>query len=401
MFFTPAFLKDAKERRNLIKKIYYYRRNELSAPQLESLRGLSARFKESLAQKDRAGLQKLTQESAATLERLGGHYYKRYHLFENTETFVVAAIVAIGIRSFFLQPFKIPTNSMYPTYHGMVYHFNSPATPSRNALVSAARYLFGGLKRYRLVSPQTGEVRLPVTSQGFYYERVKGTLWGVIPIPQREYVFYVGQTPVSLRVPFEFSLDRLLLDKFFRKDTQSLRPDEKGLVSTGVYARAGEALLDFDLETGDMLFVDRFTYNFSPPQIGDPIVFRTRDIPGLTALNRGIPDDKYYIKRLVGLAGDTLSLEGSTLLRNGAPITGSAIFTKNSKKLAPYPGYQAAYELGVGATLKVGKNEFYAFGDNSPESLDSRAWGGVPQKEVVGKAVFIYYPFSRRWGFSE
>lgn len=66
--------------------------------------------------------------------------------------------------------------------------------------------------------------------------------------------------------------------------------------------RKGDRVINFDILSGDMLFVDRFTYNFKKPKIGDSIVFLTKYCDGMTAMNNGVPDDKYYIKRLVGSA---------------------------------------------------------------------------------------------------
>jgi signal peptidase I len=48
--------------------------------------------------------------------------------------------------------------------------------------------------------------------------------------------------------------------------------------------------------------------------------------------------------------------------------------------------------------MDVPANEYAAFGDNSASSLDSRYWGTIPAKDVVGRPLFIYYPFTRRWG---
>ena len=147
-----------------------------------------------------------------------------------------------------------------------------------------------------------------------------------------------------------------------------------------------------------MLFVDRFTYNFKKPKIGDSIVFLTKYCDGMTAMNNGVPDDKYYIKRLVGVGGDELKVEGDALLRNGKPITGSPAFGKNAKKEGLYGGYSADGALAGGKSVKVEEGHYYAMGDNSHNSLDSRYWGQVPAKALVGKSLIIFYPFTSRWG---
>lgn len=408
MFFTPAYLKAAKERQRLIKKIYYYRRNELKDDERKSLLGLSKELSKVIKQKSRPAIEQTMTESDRALKKLGGHYYRNFHFFDNVETLVVAAILAIGIRSFFLQPFKIPTNSMWPTYHGMTYTFKDTAegSPLPQKIMKT---LLQGSTEYRIVAPIDGTVRIPVFSPAeraqyqsvFAYTRVNKPILGLIPSAQREYTFYINDTPVSLTVPLEFSLDKLIIEKFL-PGGETLKIDSQGMATTKTQARAGEALLSFDLETGDMLFADRLSYNFIEPKVGDPIVFRTRNVPGLTELNNGQPDDRYYIKRLVGLPGDELRIEDPILYRNGRRIDADAkIFQNDLKKVPPYPGYQAKYDFEGGKTITVPTGGYYAMGDNSPESLDSRVWGALPQKELVGRAVFIYYPFTSRWGFSK
>ena len=51
--------------------------------------------------------------------------------------------------------------------------------------------------------------------------------------------------------------------------------------------------------------------------------------------------------------------------------------------------------------IPTGKKAFFAMGDNSTDSLDGRAWGFVPENEIIGRAFLVYYPFTKRWGFAE
>ena len=182
-------------------------------------------------------------------------------------------------------------------------------------------------------------------------------------------------------------------------------------IPTGRQVKRGESILSFDILTGDMLFVDRLTYNFFPPKVGQGFVFHTRQIEKI-----GV--DQYYVKRLVGLPGDTMEVrrpmpnttDGEStkiratdgqLFRNGAPITGADAFVKNANKEGLYPGYTAGGLLDFGQTLTVPANSYFAMGDNSPNSSDGRVWGFVPEKEVVGRPLFIYYPITSRWGLAK
>ena len=76
-------------------------------------------------------------------------------------------------------------------------------------------------------------------------------------------------------------------------------------------------------------------------------------------------------------------------------------FVLNAEKSGEYEGYVNMDLLAEGRKLTVPENSFVALGDNSGDSNDSRSWGFVPDKSVIGKAIFIYYPFTKRWGLAE
>ena len=163
---------------------------------------------------------------------------------------------------------------------------------------------------------------------------------------------------------------------------------------TGKRVRAGERVLSFDELTGDQLFVDRFSYHFVRPSVGSGFVFRTGNIPDI-ARSAG---DQYYIKRLAGTPGDKLEIKEPVLHRNGQPITGSSAFAANAQRADRYSGYSAIEGLSPGRAMEVPKNAYLALGDNSYNSQDGRYWGFVPAKDVVGRPIFVYFPFTRHWG---
>jgi signal peptidase I len=168
-------------------------------------------------------------------------------------------------------------------------------------------------------------------------------------------------------------------------------------LKTGRIMRAGERVLSFDILAGDMLMVDRFSYHFVRPAVGSGFVFRTGAIPGIMRpdANGDIPPETFYIKRLVGTPGDTLQVQEPALYRNGAPITGAPSFAKEANQTDRYPGYKALAGLATGQTITVPAGKYFAMGDNSPNSYDSRFWGFVPAASVIGRPLLIYYPFPR------
>ena len=190
-------------------------------------------------------------------------------------------------------------------------------------------------------------------------------------------------------------------------------------VPIGKTVHKGESILSFDILTGDLLFVERLTYNFFPPKVGSGFVFKTENIhsPEMQTPS-GAQIAQYYVKRLVGLPGDTLEVRkpavtitdgpqpkigprDGQLYRNGKPIEGAAAFGKNARKEGLYPGYTADGRLGFGQVVEVPANSYFAMGDNSPRSKDGRSWGFVPDKDVVGRPLFIYYPLTSRWGLAK
>lgn len=413
-----------------------------------------------IAKLDKAEISRQLEKSLGRLgdllQKHGGRIYPNTFGAENIEMLVVAAILAIGIRSFFFQPFKIPTNSMWPTYAGMIPVVYQLDEPRPNLVERGINRLLYWSSNYYVTAPTSGEVLIPVVSlttdlgaeAQLLRESGEGSqLFGLRKVPQSNYLLQVGSERLSVSVPQDFPLEPVVLQTYFPgyDSLQQVLNDYRAqqrvqvnthissglpvyLIRTGVNVQAGEAVLDFDIKTGDMLFVDRFSYNFVPPKIGEPIVFRTDNIPGLrmAVSERGpfLPDERYYIKRLVGQGGDTLAVDGSTLLRNGEPISGAAAFDLNAQQADSYPGYQARWQLANGKSDAVRQGFYYALGDNSPESYDSRGWGydfggnyidkrtpmeksaGVPEnqvpiRDVVGKAMFIFYPIEPRWGVAK
>ncbi len=353
-----------------------------------------------------------------TLSRLGGRVYPRGSFAENVEFLLMAAIVIIGIRTYFVQPFKIPTNSMWPTYYGMTADVFSPEEPAPGMVARAFRLLAFGATRHAAIAPTEGEVSAKFFPDGRMAYTVRNDRkWLVIPTQVREYTFYVDGTPTTVRVPLDFhDFDSIVQNRFFggvdgfrshldaankhggveltQIQIQEGSPSAARayLIKLGRTVTAGTPLLQFDILTGDQLFVDRVSFHFVPPRVGDGFVFRTNHIEGI-----GV--DQYYIKRLVGVPGDQLEVRDPVLYRNGAPITGAAAFDKNARREGLYRGYcNMGTLLPEGKTLTVPPDAFFAMGDNSHNSQDGRYWGFVPAQDAIGRPLFIYYPFTRRFG---
>jgi signal peptidase I len=401
-------------------KVYHYRRDVLTPSQVGELQSRIAELNALV--KERAGPEKLKlgiERLEEVLRRTGGAIYPKTALIENVEFFLVAAIVILGIRTYFVQPFKIPTNSMWPTYNGMTPQVYKTAADEPGPLSVATRLFAFGAWPHRVDAPVSGEILVPVggEARGIVSGRiVRGKSWLVLPADVREYTLVVGDREVKVRVPLDFDFDWAVYDAFFARETPysthalvaevqrkiQAREFEERVVNgqlvrcirTGKRVQAGERAISFDELTGDQLFVDRMSYHFMRPSVGSGFVFRTGNIPDI-ARQFG---DQYYIKRLVGVPGDKLEIKGPVLQRNGAPIAGSSAFEANAKRLGNYSGYSAIGGLAPGKTVDVPNHNYFALGDNSGNSQDGRYWGFVPAKDVVGRPIFVYYPFTSRWG---
>lgn len=404
----------------LADKVYHYRRDVLTPGQVSELQAQSAELRGLV--KERAGAEKLKlgiERLEGVLQRTGGAIYPKSALVENIEFFLVAAIVILGIRTYFVQPFKIPTNSMWPTYNGMTSEVFKSRSEEPGAMGMAARLVGFGAWPHRLDAPADGEILIPVGGEArslVSCRTVRGRSWLVIPTDVREYTLFVGDKAVSVKLPMDFDFDWTIYEAFLAPGTAYSPPalyaaaeakKQAGkivlkefngrsyqCIRTDKFVKAGERILSFDELTGDQLFVDRMSYHFIRPSVGSGFVFRTGNIPDIAR----VAGDQYYIKRLVGVPGDRLEIRGSALYRNGAPITGSSAFEANAKQVERYGGYQSILRLSPGAILEVPDHRYFALGDNSYNSQDGRYWGFVPSKDVVGRPIMVYFPFTRHWG---
>ncbi len=410
----------------LASKVWNYRRDRLDAKDSDELVRRSGELRRLLKEGADAAKLKLGIESLENvLSRTGGSVYPKTSLAENVEFFLVAAIVIFGIRTYFVQPFKIPTNSMWPTYYGMTAENFPPGEPAPGLLGRVFRFAAYGAQRREAVAPRDGEVAILLRGDrtGLASSVVDGRSWLVLPTKLKEYTFYVDGAPATVRVPVDFSerdFNRVVFRTFFKDEqdfdqqwNKALQADQLERLSgsngsirfpVGRRVRAGDPIIRFDVMTGDQLFVDRVSYHFVRPTVGQGFVFRTDNIPDIERTFGA----QYFIKRLVGTPGDTIEMREPRLFRNGAPITGSEAFELNANRVSPYLGYFNATRddpryslLFKGESVTVPPGSYLALGDNSHDSFDGRYWGYVPAKDVIGRPLFIYYPFTRRWGTSK
>ena len=123
----------------------------------------------------------------------------------------------------------------------------------------------------------------------------------------------------------------------------------------GKFVRAGETFWKGTITTGDFIFVNRWKWNLWQPQDNDVMIFST------TGIDR-LPQGTHYIKRMKARPGETYVLEH--------PVEGRP------------------------TSVTMGKDEFFACGDNFNNSFDSRYWGVVPRENLRGEGAFVFWPFN-------
>jgi len=144
---------------------------------------------------------------------------------------------------------------------------------------------------------------------------------------------------------------------------------------------------------GDRIFVEGYAYWFSKPQRGDIVVFETKAIAEEQRTQFHLPSDEFYIKRVVGLPGDVLSIRNGQLNNHGQALTQPPILAK-----LVFPDRQYAiqtYLIDSNANFTVPDDSYFVVGDNTTNSLDSRFWGTIPQKGIIGRVSKIWWPLYR------
>jgi signal peptidase I len=138
----------------------------------------------------------------------------------------------------------------------------------------------------------------------------------------------------------------------------------------------GNSMYD-NFYSGEYLLTDKISYRFKEPQYGDVVVFKAPK-----------NEDYDYIKRLVGMPGDRVTIRDGRVYVNGQFLDESGYLDASVKTR---PG---TYAKG-GLSITVPSGAYFALGDNRDNSSDSRDWGPVPEENIVGKAWVRYWPLNK------
>jgi signal peptidase I len=381
-WFSSRAVRHAADMCRRVERILHAQRDLLSPQAISAVQKPIAEVRAAIAH----GNEKAINSRLSDLESAANKWLKRYPhpgLRENVDVILVALVVALGIRTFFLQPMAIPTGSMQPTLYGIVQQDlrDQPGAEVPNMVMRVFDALVRGLWYYHVRAESDGELRHvgEVESVFLFFKRQRLT---------------VGDRTYSVWLPPDHLPDRARL-------------------AEGQKFRKGDDILKLKVVSGDRLFCDRYTYHFRRPQRGEIVIFASRGLPMLTP-------DTHYIKRLVGLGGETIRIgndqhvyvDGQRLDASTPRFENIYTFTGPPRPnqysghvndlVAPQhgqPGIARPFPDGE-AEYKVPPNHYLVLGDNTMNSQDSRHWGSVPQDRVVGKHVFVFWPISPRFGWA-
>lgn len=124
---------------------------------------------------------------------------------------------------------------------------------------------------------------------------------------------------------------------------------------------------------GDYLITEKVSYKFREPKRGEVVVLKNpRD------------EAQDFIKRVIAIPGDTIQISGNQIVLNGEPL--------NEPYLPSGTSTPAGAFLIEGQTVRVSDDQYYVIGDNRGHSSDSREWGPVTKKQIIGRALLRYFP---------
>jgi signal peptidase I len=402
--FTPKWKSEALHLAKGARKFVHYKRDLLKEDRVAEIESRRSDLLAAIKSGDRERVNEASKQVRATCENALPYEKPVGWLEENVEVMFVAIVIALGLRAYYLQPFRIPTGSMQPTLNGII------GTPTPEAKWPSfpqrmAEKVLRGRTYVKLVNDQ--DRRIAITRDG----RPDVRDVQMFHFFSRGEIHFQDSKPLRLPAPANPSLEIGL------RSAIQLASRNNGLLPKGTVICEGT------IDSGDLVLVDKFSYHFRKPERGEVFVFDTLGIRGIHERSGEQAAGSHYIKRLCGIPGDTLSVQSPNLLVDGRiaqepgiqrVIRGEGAFSINSggyvladpreamgrgKFISQYL-VKPEDELSLKAEARPGMREYAALGDNTGNSLDSRYWGPVKEFNLVGPALFALWPITTgHWGF--
>ncbi len=387
-WFTPTWRKEGHADASAAARYLNHFKHKISEERYQELAQPLSELRQALNHWDAENTKRLTQ--VLNLRGEGCMGYKRSMIAEMVESIFVIMVVFLGIRTYYAQPFRIPTGSMQPSLNGIIVHPIDEVPGFAERMVNM------------------------VTKGSAYVDIVADNRKTIVGMDSQSKYFLLMETVIhfddgsTATVP---SAPGAVLE--YLRETGKYSVSPLG-VSYGTF-EVGEPIIRARADAGDMIIVNRMAYHFRKPERGETFVFDTRGIntKGGSSSMADQSAGTHYIKRLAALPGDEIRIEKPQLFINNE-VAKEWTFQRVMDCQKPYneTGYNGlsqrtqplSYLLeGVSKTLAnptspANMREYVALGDNTINSLDSRYWGTVKQFNVVGPAAFTLWPFTSHWG---
>lgn len=397
MFWKPKWKKEAELLVKAGRKFLNYKLDLLTADRIQEIKSRIEDLRAAVKAGKMVEAKEAGKQLHITCEKSLPYQKPQEWFAENVEVIFVALVVALGLRTYVLQPFRIPTGSMQPTLNGIITKVMSKKEFEEKEPWLGEK-VFDWVTRSRsweeITSPTSGTIRGYKDSSFLFISRTK-------------FIFDNGQT-VTFPAPVNEAMSAIS------------GVDEGNCI--GMSFNKGDTMFRGTIDGGDLVLVDKISYHFRRPQRGEVFVFDTigleKRIAPFTSTSASQSKATHYIKRLCGIPGDKLRIESPHLMVNGKIATEKGIATAmsypNKSKEAPAKtGYSYASSSNPSVELRTsddvlelkaiappGMREYAALGDNSGNSLDSRYWGSAKEYNLVGPALFSLWPFTtEHWGF--
>jgi signal peptidase I len=402
--FTPKWKEEAKHLVKGARKFVHYKRDLLPTDRIAEIESRRDDLLAAIRSGDRAKVDEASKQVRAVCENALPREKPVGWLEENVEVMFVAIVIALGLRAYYLQPFRIPTGSMQPTLNGIIGtplpEKDWPSFPQR-----MIEKVLRGRSYVKVVNDQDRHLR--ITPQG----RIDIRDTQMLHFFSRAEIHFADSKPLRLPAPAN-PCTRIGLSEAIQTASRN-----GGLLPKGTVVCEGT------IDSGDLVLVDKFSYHFRKPKRGEVFVFDTIGIRGIHERSGDQAAGSHYIKRLCGVPGDTLAVRPPNLLVDGKiaqepgiqrVIRGEGAYSINSGgyqladpreasqggKLIHQYLARPADTLSLAAKARPGMREYAALGDNTGNSLDSRYWGPVKEFNLVGPALFSLWPVTTgHWGF--
>ncbi len=402
--FTPKWKEEAKHLAKGARKFVHYKRDLLKPDRIAEIESRRSDLIAAVKSGDRAKVDEASKQLRAVCENALPYEKPLGWFEENVEVMFVAIVIALGLRAYYLQPFRIPTGSMQPTLNGIIGkplpEAEWPSFPQRmiELVLRGRSYVKVVNDRDRHIAPNPkGPMGLDLRDVQKFHFFSRGEM------------HFTDSPPLTLPAPVNPCLGAGMINAL-------------GIGSRNNWLLPkGTVICEGTVDTGDLVLVDKFSYHFRKPNRGEVFVFDTLGIRGIHERSGDQAAGSHYIKRLCGVPGDTLSIQSPDLLVDGRiaqePGIQRVIRGQGEYHINPNGYGLASPEGGRGRSLsqflarpqdtltlkkeaRQGMREYAALGDNTGNSLDSRYWGPVKEFNLVGPALFSLWPITTgHWGF--